>query len=736
MASNDYTLEDPCEPNEYPDWIELYNAGPLQVDLSGMYITDKLYNPTKCRIPDGVTIGAGEYLLFYAVGDVKPNHGPTHLDFKLSASGEAVGLFDTDGSTMIDSIEFKNQISDISYGRYPDSSENMRFFGTSTPGAQNVGAYLGEIADTKFSHDRGFYDASFNLSITCETGSAEIHYTLNGSEPNEFDGGSTYLYTAPISITGTTVIRAAGFKPGYLTSDIDAQSYIFIDDVLTQPLMDPGIVATYNSTIREGLKLIPTLSLTMDSADFANLQLQDSRYPTHGMPKQEFPVSAELIYADPSDGEGFAVNCGIEGHSWAMSKHSYKLLFKSQFGPSQLRYGLFESAPINSDSSVEEFNRIVLRAAKNYPVTYPGDQWVRDSQIQMSDIGAHGTFVQLYVNGTYCGVYNATERPDAWFTSSYFGGQMEDYFATSHGYERDDNHISGDHSRFDSMMSLAVDSNLENPTNYEQFKTLCDVEQFADYTVLYWFSGFGDGIDNNWYAGMRNNPLVGSFPPEGFMLYMWDGEFVFKDGVGGNEVPWVPDDDYFDDGHTITDIWLALLENEDFQLLFADRVYKHCFNSGALTEVNAQDRWNTIIDFIDEAAACEQARWSEGLTPGMVDMNGFVNIFISALRSWYDSEWPDAILYPDIDPPIFNQHGGQVAVGFSLTITDPGGEDIYYTLDGSDPRQAVTGDHVGTSYSGPVSLNQSTQVKARAYDYGDWSALNEVTSAVGTVADN
>jgi hypothetical protein len=165
-------------------------------------------------------------------------------------------------------------------------------------------------------------------------------------------------------------------------------------------------------------------------------------------------------------------------------------------------------------------------------------------------------------------------------------------------------------------------------------------------------------------------------------------------------------------------------------VLFGDRIYKHCFNDGALTEENAQDRWDTIADYVSDAAICEEARWGEGLPVAVVDMNGFVDIFMTALDSWGG-------LYPTIDPPIFNQRGGQVAAGFGLTMTNPNGAGtIYYTLDGSDPRQAVTGNPVGTVYGGTIILNESRQVKARVFDDPNWSALNEVVFAVGPVADN
>src|SRR5207237_5427679 len=86
------------------------------------------------------------------------------------------------------------------------------------------------VPDTKFSVDRGFYNPPFQLVITTDTAGAEIHYTLNGSAPTT----ASPLYTAPITINNTTTLRAAAFKTGLVSSDVDTQTYIFLDDVLTQ----------------------------------------------------------------------------------------------------------------------------------------------------------------------------------------------------------------------------------------------------------------------------------------------------------------------------------------------------------------------------------------------------------------------------------------------------------------------------------------------------------------------
>ncbi|RPJ39090.1 MAG: hypothetical protein EHM35_03165, partial [Planctomycetaceae bacterium] len=55
MAANTRTMEDPCEPGEYPDWIELYNASDSAIVLNGLYLTDDVNEPTKWQIPPATT---------------------------------------------------------------------------------------------------------------------------------------------------------------------------------------------------------------------------------------------------------------------------------------------------------------------------------------------------------------------------------------------------------------------------------------------------------------------------------------------------------------------------------------------------------------------------------------------------------------------------------------------------------------------------------------------------------
>ncbi|MHC4555912.1 MAG: lamin tail domain-containing protein, partial [Planctomycetota bacterium] len=206
MASNSSSIPDPQ--GEFDDWIEIYNFGTDAIDIGGMYLTDNLSVPNKWQIPGNspaaTTIPAGGYLLIWADNEIA--EAGLHANFKLDAGGEEIALFYNDGITLIDSIIFPDQTVDISYGRFPDGDNNHRFFAVPSPKAQNNDAYSGEVSDTQFSHDRGFYDTPFSLTIAADTKGAAIYYTLDGSEPYKLGGRfpNGIVYTGPISISKTT----------------------------------------------------------------------------------------------------------------------------------------------------------------------------------------------------------------------------------------------------------------------------------------------------------------------------------------------------------------------------------------------------------------------------------------------------------------------------------------------------------------------------------------------------
>ena len=111
LASNNNSFQDPDEPNDYPDWIELFNTGDASVNLGGLFLTDNLSRPAKWQIPPDTHIPAHGFILFMADGDVE--QGVSHTSFKLDSKGGFLALVNRDGSTVVDSLTYGKQYSDV-----------------------------------------------------------------------------------------------------------------------------------------------------------------------------------------------------------------------------------------------------------------------------------------------------------------------------------------------------------------------------------------------------------------------------------------------------------------------------------------------------------------------------------------------------------------------------------------------------------------------------------------------
>ena len=137
MAANTRTVADPDD-GDFDDWFELYNAGSQPADLSGFTLTDNPAIPGKFNIPNGTVIPARGFLLIWA-DEENATNGQVHVNFRLSANGETIGLYAPDG-TEVDRVDFGPQTDDISEGRAPDGASTIQPFTSPTPGAPNGAA--------------------------------------------------------------------------------------------------------------------------------------------------------------------------------------------------------------------------------------------------------------------------------------------------------------------------------------------------------------------------------------------------------------------------------------------------------------------------------------------------------------------------------------------------------------------------------------------------------------------
>jgi hypothetical protein len=783
LARNDLDIADPQGEND--DWIEIYNSGEEAINIGGMYLTDDLSEPTKWRIPNdnfsATTIEAGGYLLIWADNDIAD--AGLHAGFELDAdAGEEIGLFDTDGITLLDSITFGQQTPDVSFGRDPDATSNWVTLDP-TPAESNNGSYLAIVDDTKFSHDRGFYIEPFEVEITTETPGAIIRYTTDGSTPT-VSHGEIYNPASPITISTTTCLRAMAYKSGFKSTNVDTQTYIFLDDVINQATslftgsqvtptgypsswgsvtgdyqMDPDVVGQngrdkfnglYANTIIDDLKSAPTISLVMDKDDWFGSR---GIYINQSQDGTERVCSIE--YIDPNAEDEFQVNCamamqgGVSGggtslNRWKSFKLSMRPRFKTQTddlkatgGPPKLNFKLF------ADSPVDRHNTFVLDAVLNHSWLHPSsgqtntalyiqDQYVADLHNAMGGHSPHGSYAHIYINGLYWGMYYIHERPDHAWAAEMFGGDEDEYDSIKHNSGNViNNGIGGSATaNYNSMLSAAnaVQSDPTNLTKYNTLTQMLDVDNFITYLLANWFPGNHDWPHKNWYATHRNHP-------DGrWRFHSWDAEHTVE---GGNDV-----------GESPSDIHDKLDGNAEYRMRFADLIQRYFFNDGPLSYPVSAQLFQKRIDQMYRPIVGESARWGDNRisTPytredWLRTTNSKLNSFLPGRSSTVLNYLKSANLYPNVNAPVFsingvNQHGGHIDSNSRLTIAASG--TIWYSLNGADPR--LPGGSVNRSearvYTEPVTLTKSIHLKARVLSGSTWSALNEAIFAIGPVTQN
>ncbi|MDB4512426.1 CotH kinase family protein [bacterium] len=745
LASNDSDFAD--EDGNFSDWIEIYNPNPFAIDLDGYHLTSNSTNPIEWSFPTEVTLDGNSYLIIFASGTSR-GLPELHTNFKISASGGYLALIAPDGSTVINEfVNYPPQRTDISYG--PSG-----YFSSATPGETNGAASGGFVDDTSFDIDRGFYDAPFTVNIVTTTPGATVVHTTDGTEPS-LSNGTASLDAASLLINSTTVLRAAAFKAGLTPTNVDTQTYLFTSDIIEQANMDPDVVddPAYNGEIESALQSVRTLSIVTNPDNLFDDSIGILANTGGRGLSWERPVSIEFI--DPSNPTAsLQTNAGLRMHgngSRGSPKNSLRLLFRADYGPKKLNYPLF-----GKDFVAQKFNTVVLRAQNanswtrgraedRTATTFLQDSFAKDTQGAMGQPTAGSTFVHLFLNGTYWGLYNPTERPDGSFGEDHFGGDDTDYDAVSRRFSVEVQ--SGTKTHWDEMITFS-NNLLDTQAEYEGLHDFMDVDNLIDYMLVHQFMQTRDGPDDFGHNNMR---LVRRNNPAGpWQAYAWDMEYSMIDTTGTRNYSYPfpiyssPRNNNNDITDSIASVYIRLKDNNpEFQLRYADRAFKHLFNGGALSPTSAAARFEARAEEIESAVIGESARWGDQQRSAPYTRD----VEWTAERTRITTEFlparPDHVvaqlrihgLYPSIDPPALSQHGGEVAPGFNLSLSTAAGA-IYYSTDGSDPREAWTDNPLGSAYSAPINLSQSLTVKARTLNAGEWSALTEATFVVGTPASS
>ncbi len=697
LADNATGLTD--EDGDTEDWIELRNRGAVPVNLEGWSLSNDSSEEGQWVFP-AITVPADGYLVVFASGkDRRPTTPGSrlHTNFKLNATGDTLRLFGPElPRPVVSEVVYPAQSPDHSYGWQAGALAEWRYFNPATPGAVNGSSTItGRVGEVRFSVQRGFFDRAFNLSLSTPTAGATIRYTTNGSPPSLTNGT---VYTAPVTVAASRVIRAAAFATDQLPSSVGTHTYLF--------------------NLPANRRLLPAVSLVSATNNLYGrtgiMEYSPRNTDKHG-PAWERPVSVELIR--PEDNGGFQMDAGLRVaggdyirtlynyRSTALpeSKYSFRLYFRGEYGPGKLEYPMFPG------TTVDTFNSLHLRAGMNdHSNPLLKDEFVRSLCDEMGLVACHGTFVNLFLNGVYKGIYNPAERVDDDFLQQYHGGgDLWDVMGPNSQAVRGDT-VAWSQLRTAAALDLTVRA------NFESVAAKMDLANFVDYLLPHIWADNDDWPHNNTRAAREKKPGAK------FRFYPWDAEFSF--GFSGHPVSY---DTIANTLSTLSPPWgttdyqrifNGLKRSPEFKLLFADRVHRAFFNGGPLTDERIRVRYGEV-----------RAR----VAPSISGFSDVVNTWINGRRRNVTNIFQRAGFLLSSNAPVFPQFGGTVPAGFSLTMSNLAGT-VYYTTNGTDPRTFWTGTPTADArtYAAPLTLNASTRIMARSLAGTNWSALSDASFTV------
>ncbi|HHB79601.1 MAG TPA: T9SS type A sorting domain-containing protein [Saprospiraceae bacterium] len=492
MASNSSILQD--EMGEYDDWIELFNASDTSINLAGMFLTDDLSNPTLWQFPtdhpDSTIMAPHSYKILWL--DKQTDQSPLHVNAKLKASGEQLGLFSVD-TLALDTLSFGQQTTDISYGRTTDNSPDWSFFTTPTPYATNM-VSLPQADKPLFSHNNGIFSNPISLSLYSSKPGTNIYYTTDGSLPTI----SSNLYQTPISIDSSMSIRAIVAGTNYSPSPVETKMYL---------------INTYHS--------FPIVFLTFDPFDFYDPAtgiyvnyLENWERPAN---LAFFEMDGSLAFSQPAQVE-------IQGTGSAEFPHkSIAIKAATYNGEKQFDYPIFPQLPY------EKYGSFTLRnSGQDWDKTIFRDAFATSLVADLSDVGTIIDQPRLYLqsyrptiayfNGEYRGIYNIRERLDKRYIKTHFNLSKSEY-----DYLKDVDEVkNGTWDSWYEYMDFLLATDMSIPSNYDSLTKVMDVDDYIDYLT------FNIYINNtDWPA--NNNRRWKEKGPDGKWRWMvFDLDYTFS----------------------------------------------------------------------------------------------------------------------------------------------------------------------------------------------------------------
>jgi len=516
-----------------------------------------------------------------------------HTNFKISSTGETLLLSEPERA-IVDIVQLEDIPVDVSRGRQPDGSSNWYLFYNPTPGDSNVTqGYLEVAEEPYFSQPGGFYTGTVVVELNTESPVATIRYSLEGSEPNELSN----VYSEPISITSTTVVRAKSFAPNLIPSKTITHTY-FINAETDLPVFSLSTTPANFFDIEDGIYTLGN-----------NYQTSNPYYGANFWQDWERPIHVEFFESDGTCGLSFDGGVKIVG-GWSRANPQKPLAIfaRNEYGTGEINYQLFPDRPFN------EFQAFILRNGGNdWGRTFFSDGMMQGLVEDIDlDIMAFRPCL-VYINGEYWGILNLREK------------QNEHYIAMYHKVDPDSidllefnaSPIHGDAQHYHKLVDFISNNDLSQAANYEYVKTLIDIDNFIDYNVVQIYFDNRDWPGNN-IKYWRPRTTDGKWR---WLVYDVDWGFgVNAYGRGGNQYGYdyntleyatspQPTPNHHANPPWSTLLLRRLLENDQFKNDFINR-FADYFNTIFQPEV-VIDKILEIQNLIEPEILHHISKWSQ-----------------------------------------------------------------------------------------------------------------------------
>lgn len=473
------------------DWIELYNGSSQAVDLSDYGLSDRSGRPRKWQFPSGTVIQPGEYMLVCLSGkETDSIEGFVNANFTLSADGYyTVTLAEPDG-TVIDAVYITRQYGGLSYGR-AQGETGFFLFEAGTPGEVNSGAhYRMRAQEAQVSVTGGLFVSGdvFTVELSAPAG-FDIYYTLDCTDP---DRNST-LYSGPIQISGTTILRTRVYRENYVPSYIDTQSYLY--DVNNEGTVYVVSIVSDPDNLYSNSRGI----MVRGPNAWKEFPYGETNAGANFWMDWEREGHVEMFEADGD--LAISQGCGLKLHgqySRATDVKAFKVIARSEYGNSRFEY------PIFSNRDYTEYKSFLLRASgQDYDKTFMRDSVLTALARGTSLLYQESEVAVCYLNGEYYSLYNVRERINKHSICQFEG--WEGLENTLDMIKANEIEMQGSNESFEKLLKNIKGKDMTSQEAYDYLDSQIDIQNYIEYMTMEIFVGNGDTLNVKRYRSAETD---------------------------------------------------------------------------------------------------------------------------------------------------------------------------------------------------------------------------------------